>query len=63
MTLFWPNVNRLPRNLQPTLVDVTTGRRVSMRSGASSYRFTPEGRATRLFRIRVAPPASPSWPS
>jgi hypothetical protein len=42
VTLFWPNVNRLPRNLDPVLVDIQTGRRVSLRTGGASYRFQPK---------------------
>jgi len=57
-TLFWPNINRLPRGLEPMLVDSATGRRTPMRS-ASSYRFMPQGgRAVQRFRIEVAPPSS-----
>jgi hypothetical protein len=58
VTLFWPNVNRLPRGLQPVLVDLSTGRRISMRSGGASYRFAPGGRAQRRFRVEVKPPVS-----
>lgn len=60
VTLFWPNINRLPRGMQPILIDVASGRRVSMRSGASSFRFKPGsgGRAVHRFRVEVKPPLS-----
>jgi hypothetical protein len=58
VTVFWPNIDRLPRGVDPVLVDVTAGRRVSMRNGASSYTYKPEGRSAHAFRIEVAPPAS-----
>jgi len=63
VTIFWPNVNRLPRGIEPFLVDVASGKRVPMRSGASSYTFTPKGdevtgRAVHTFRIEVAKPSS-----
>jgi hypothetical protein len=54
VTLYWPNIGRLPRGIEPILVDVASGRRVAMRSGGSSFRFTPSGRAQRSFRIEVA---------
>ncbi len=58
VTLFWPNINRLPRGLEPMLVDTATGRRTPMRS-ASSYQFQPlGGRAVQRFRIEVAAPSS-----
>jgi hypothetical protein len=40
------------------MVDEATGKRVAMRGGSSSFRFTPNGRAERRFRIEVAPAAS-----
>jgi hypothetical protein len=43
VTVFWPNINRVPRGVVPTLVDVATGKRTPMRS-ASGYRFVPTGR-------------------
>lgn len=55
--VYWPNISRLPRGVDPVLVDVTTGRRVAMRS-SSAFRFTPSGRAQRKFRVEVAPPTS-----
>ena len=55
ITVYWPNVNRLPRGLEPTLVDEASGKRVTMRGGSSSYTFTPSGRAEHTFRIEVAP--------
>jgi hypothetical protein len=58
VTLYWPNVGRLPRGVEPVLVDVASGKRVAMRSGGSSFRFTPTGRAQRSFRIEVARPSS-----
>jgi len=58
VTLTWPNLNRLPRGMVATLVDVETGRRVPLRS-ASSYRFRPDpGGAARAFRIEVTPDAT-----
>lgn len=57
VSVFWPNIHRLPRGLQPTLVDVATNRRVAMRSSAA-YRFTPNKTETRRFRIEVKPLAS-----
>lgn len=58
VTLTWPNINRLPRGVEPVLVDVATGKRVAMRNGSSSFRFAPTGRAQRKFRVEVAPAAS-----
>jgi hypothetical protein len=57
VTVYWPNISRLPRGIEPMLVDVATGKRVAMRS-VSSFRFAPSGRAQRLFRVEVGPPAS-----
>jgi hypothetical protein len=55
VTVFWPNINRVPRGVVPTLVDVATGKRTPMRS-ASGYRFVPTGRtAARQFVIEVRP--------
>jgi len=58
VTVYWPNIGRLPRGIEPTMVDEATGKRVAMRGGSSSFRFTPNGRAERRFRIEVAPAAS-----
>ncbi|MBC8102273.1 MAG: carboxypeptidase regulatory-like domain-containing protein [Cytophagales bacterium] len=58
VTLYWPNVNRLPRNLDPVLVDIQSGKRVSLRNGASSYRYQPQGRSAQHFRIEINPAAS-----
>ena len=58
VTVFWPNVSRLPRGIEPILVDTETGRRVAMRSGAASYRYATNGRATHVFTVEVAPPSS-----
>lgn len=57
VTVYWPNISRLPRGVEPVLVDEATGKRVAMR-GTSSFRFTPQGRAQRKFRVEVAPPTS-----
>ncbi|HVK05387.1 MAG TPA: carboxypeptidase regulatory-like domain-containing protein [Armatimonadaceae bacterium] len=59
VTVFWPNINRLPRNVEPVLVDLASNRRVAMR-GTSTYRFAPEGTGatTRRFRVEVAKPLS-----
>jgi hypothetical protein len=62
VTVFWPNVNRLPRGIEPFLVDVATGKRIPLRS-ASSYKYTPSseemgGRAVHRFKIEVAKPSS-----
>lgn len=53
-TLFWPNANRLPRGIEPVLVDLETGKRTAIRS-ASAYRFTARSRSEHKFRIEVAP--------
>jgi hypothetical protein len=59
VTITWPNAARLPRGVEPVLIDTVSGKRVNMRSGGSSYRFTPSaGRATHTFRVEVAPPAT-----
>ena len=58
VTLYWPNVNRLPRTLDPVLVDVQTGRRTSLRTGGASYRYQPKGRSVQKFRIEVLAAAS-----
>jgi hypothetical protein len=57
VTVYWPNIARLPRGVEPVLVDETTGKRVAMR-GTSSFRFAPTSRAARKFRVEVAPPTS-----
>ena len=55
VTVFWPNINRVPRGVVPTLVDVASGKRIPMRS-SSGYRFVPNGRAVaRQFVIEVRP--------
>jgi Tol biopolymer transport system component len=57
VTVYWPNINRLPRGIEPYLIDLTTGKRVNMRSGASSFRYTSSGRGVaHRFRVEVAPP-------
>ena len=58
VSVIWPNINRLPRGVEPVLVDVANGKRVPMRSAASSYQFLPNGRAKHDFRIEVAEPSS-----
>lgn len=62
VTLYWPNITRLPRSLEPVLVDEDTNQRVLMRSGAGSYRYVPKGGSaatvTHRFRIEVGPAAS-----
>lgn len=64
VTVFWPNIARVPRSVEPTLIDTLSGRRVPMRS-ASSYRFTPStsgeaAQGARRFVIEVkAPPTRP----
>ena len=55
VTVYWPNIGRLPRGIEPVLVDEATGKRILMRGGSSSYQFTPSGRAERKFHIEVAP--------
>jgi len=58
VTVFWPNIARVPRDVVPTLVDAATGKRIPMRS-ASSYRFTPaSNRSVHRFLIEVRPPLS-----
>ncbi|GAB4468651.1 MAG: hypothetical protein OHK0029_41150 [Armatimonadaceae bacterium] len=57
VTVFWPNISRLPRGIEPILVDEATGKRVPMRS-ISSFRFAPSGRSQRKFRVEVAPATS-----
>lgn len=62
VVLSWPNVNRLPRGIEPFLVDVATGKRIPLRS-ASSYKYTPSseeaaGRSVHRFQIEVAKPSS-----
>lgn len=54
ITLYWPNINRLPRGLDPILVDVATGRRVAMRS-SGSLRIPHAGRVQHRYRIEVGP--------
>ena len=59
VTITWPNVARLPRGVEPVLIDTVSGKRVNMRSAGSSYRFAPSsGRAVHTFRVEVAPPAT-----
>jgi hypothetical protein len=54
VTLGWPTIGHLPRELSLTLIDLDSGERVFMRT-ASSYTFASgdEG-GTRHFRIRVS---------
>ena len=59
VTLTWPNAARLPRGVEPVLIDTVSGKRFNMRTGGSSFRFTPSaGRAEHRFRVEVAPPAT-----
>jgi hypothetical protein len=58
VTLYWPNVSRLPRGIEPILTDLATGRRVAMRSGAGAYKYALNGRAKHEFKVEVAPPSS-----
>ncbi|MFM7320466.1 MAG: carboxypeptidase regulatory-like domain-containing protein, partial [Armatimonadota bacterium] len=57
IVLTWPNMNRIPRNLEPVLVDMATGRKVAMR-GTGSYRVAHSGRSEHKFRIEVGPGAT-----
>jgi hypothetical protein len=54
VTLYWPNANRLPRGIQPQLLDIATGRKTSLRS-AASYRFNATRGVVHRFRIEVGP--------
>jgi hypothetical protein len=54
VTLYWPNINRLPRGVQPVLVDVATGRKASLR-GTASYRFAATQGSVHRFRVDVGP--------
>jgi hypothetical protein len=54
VTMFWPNISRLPRGLDPYLVDTMTGKRIPMRS-SSSYRYVASSRAAHRFQIDVVP--------
>ncbi len=54
VTLAWPTISHLPRELSFTLEDVATGERVFMRT-ASRYTFTTEADGgARQFKIRVS---------
>ncbi len=54
VTLYWPSINRLPRGVQPVLVDVATGRKASLR-GTASYRFAATQGSVHRFRVDVGP--------
>jgi hypothetical protein len=52
VTLFWPNISQLPRGVEPMLIDLSNGKRVTLRS-TSGYRFYATAGTTRRFRIEV----------
>ena len=56
VTLSWPDLSALPRNCRLRLVDLVTGRAVSMRS-ASAYTYRAENTAVsrRQFRVELTP--------
>ncbi len=54
VTLFWPNMSRLPKGLDPYLVDVATGKRTAIRS-ASAYRYQATTTLAHRFRVEVIP--------
>ncbi|HEV8263040.1 MAG TPA: FlgD immunoglobulin-like domain containing protein, partial [Burkholderiales bacterium] len=54
-TLSWPNLVKLPRAQRMTLIDITTGQRLAMRTnGQYSFRTSAEP-TTRAFRIELTP--------
>lgn len=57
VALLWPNSNRLPRGIDPVLIDTETGKRTAIRS-ASAYRFAARSHVPHRFRIEVAPAKS-----
>lgn len=52
VTVNWPNVNTLPRNVRMTFVDPSTGTRRDMRY-TSNYRFQASEPGTRSFNIEM----------
>jgi hypothetical protein len=54
VTLNWPNMGSVPKNVQFRLLDVATGETRNMRR-VSGYSFEADERSTREFRIQVEP--------
>lgn len=54
VTLTWPNLTTVPKNMQFRLVDNTTGATRDLRK-TSGYTFTAQDRTTRVFTIQAVP--------
>lgn len=54
VTLLWPNVNSIPRNVRVQLVDTTTNTTRDLRF-ASSYSFKMEANSTREMKVQIEP--------
>lgn len=54
VTLLWPNVNSIPRNVRVQLVDAATNTTRDLRF-ASSYSFRMEANATREMKLQIEP--------
>ena len=54
VTLTWPNLSTIPKNVQVKLVDVATGDTRDMRK-VSGYTFTADANLTRNFKVQVSP--------
>jgi hypothetical protein len=54
VTLSWPNLSALPKNLAVSVKDLTTGGTTNARS-AAGYNFNAEGMMTRTFQFTITP--------
>lgn len=55
ITISWPNIGAVPRNVRLTLTDPTTGQNLDMRQ-RRSYQFVPDGKsASRTFTVQAVP--------
>ncbi|MEI8281148.1 MAG: FlgD immunoglobulin-like domain containing protein [Armatimonadota bacterium] len=54
VTVTWPNLSTIPKNVRAKLVDVATGETRDLRK-VSGYTFQAEGNLTRSFKIQLEP--------
>jgi hypothetical protein len=58
VTVTWPNLAAVPKNVQFRIVDAATGRATNLRR-ASGYTFQAEERSVRKFTVEMEPGAAP----
>jgi len=54
VTLTWPNLSTIPKNVRARIVDVTTGDSRDLRKN-SGYTFQADARSTREFKVQLEP--------